>query len=91
MRLTVIFAAITVLSYSGQVAAAATIEPAAFDSPALAAAIRQAAPGDTVRLGAGTYELTEPIGPSRASSSWVPGRRRRGWSTTAPSRACSSA
>ena len=63
MRLTIILAAAAALGGSGRVAAAAAIEPAAFDSPALAAAIRQAALGDTVRLGAGTYELTEPIRP----------------------------
>jgi hypothetical protein len=42
---------------------AATIEPSGFQSQAIVSAIRQATPGDTVRLGTGTYELTEPIKP----------------------------
>ena len=41
--------------------AAATIEPKGFDSAGIAAAIQQAAAGDTVRLPAGTFEMTEPI------------------------------
>lgn len=42
---------------------AAAVEPAGFDSRSVAAAIQQAAPGDTVRLAAGTYELDEPVRP----------------------------
>ena len=57
---TIVFAAVTVLC-SGQIAWAGTVDPSGFDSPALAAAIRKAGPGDTVRLATGTYELTEPI------------------------------
>jgi parallel beta-helix repeat protein len=41
----------------------ATIEPKGWDSSGIAAAIRQAAPGDTVRLPAGKFELTEPVRP----------------------------
>ena len=63
MRSTVIFAAIAALSGVGRITSAATVKPAAFDSPALATAIRQAASGDTVCLAAGTYELTELIKP----------------------------
>ena len=63
MRSTVVLAAALTLTCGGWVPWAATIDPPAFDSPALAAAIRRAAPGDTVRLGTGTYELTEPIAP----------------------------
>jgi hypothetical protein len=44
-------------------ASARTIEPKGFDSPSLAAAIQQAQPGETVRLPAGTFELTEPVRP----------------------------
>ncbi|MCX7048904.1 MAG: right-handed parallel beta-helix repeat-containing protein [Candidatus Sumerlaeota bacterium] len=40
---------------------AATISPKAFDSAAITVAIKQAAPGDTIHLPAGTYEITEPI------------------------------
>ena len=42
---------------------AATISPQGFDSQAVAAAIDRAAPGDTVQLAAGTYELPEAIRP----------------------------
>ncbi len=41
----------------------AVIEPRGFDSPSVAAAIQQAAPGDTVRLPEGTFSLTEPMRP----------------------------
>jgi hypothetical protein len=41
----------------------ATVEPQGFDSRSVAAAIRQAAPRDTIRLAAGTYQLSEPIRP----------------------------
>ena len=34
-----------------------------FDSPSIAAALQQAAPGDTIRLPEGTFALTEPIRP----------------------------
>jgi PKD domain/Pectate lyase superfamily protein len=44
-------------------AVAATIEPQTLDSSGLAAAIRQAAPGDRVYLPAGSYALTEAIQP----------------------------
>jgi len=63
MRSTVVLAAALTVTCGGRVPWAATIDPPAFDSPALAAAIRRAAPGDTVRLGTGTYELTEPVTP----------------------------
>ena len=63
MRFTVILVAAAALGCCGQIAAAATIDPAAFDSAALAAAIRKAMPGDTVRLAGGTYELAESIRP----------------------------
>jgi parallel beta-helix repeat protein len=63
MRTTVTFAAVAALGCIGQIVMAATIEPTAFDSPSLATAIHAAAPGDTVRLAPGTYELTEPIRP----------------------------
>ncbi len=49
--------------FFGGALSAGTIEPRGFDSPALAAAIQQAAPGDTVRLSEGVYELTEPLRP----------------------------
>ena len=39
------------------------ISPQGFDSQAVAAAISRAAPGDTVQLAAGTYELHEAIRP----------------------------
>jgi hypothetical protein len=42
---------------------APTISPQGFDSQAVAAAIGRAAPGDTVQLAAGTYELQEAIRP----------------------------
>jgi len=42
---------------------APTISPQGFDSQAVAAAIGRAAPGDTVQLAAGTYELHEAIRP----------------------------
>jgi parallel beta-helix repeat protein len=58
-----IVAATAALSCVGRFAAAAEVAPAAFDSAAVAAAIHEAAPGDTVRLAAGTYELTEAIRP----------------------------
>lgn len=60
MRLTIVVAAGAFL-WRAQMVWTAAIAPAAFDSPALTAAIRKAAPGDTVRLSAGTYELTEPL------------------------------
>jgi hypothetical protein len=41
--------------------AAATVEPKGLDSAGIAAAIQQAAPGDTVRLPAGTFEISEPV------------------------------
>ena len=41
--------------------AAATIEPKGFDSGGIAAAIRQAAEGDTVRFPAGVFEATDSI------------------------------
>ena len=63
MRFTMILVAVAALDYCSQIAAAATIDPAAFDSAALAAAIRKAMPGDTVRLASGAYELAEPIRP----------------------------
>ena len=44
-------------------AIAGVVEPRGFDSAGLAAAIRQARPGDTVRLPAGLFELTEPVRP----------------------------
>lgn len=44
-------------------AIAGTVETKGFDSASLAAAIRQARSGDTVRLPAGTFELTEPVRP----------------------------
>jgi hypothetical protein len=43
--------------------AASTLQPKGFDSAGLAAALQQAAPGDTVRLPAGTFEITETILP----------------------------
>jgi hypothetical protein len=42
---------------------AATVQPQGFDSNSVAATIRQASPGDTIQLAAGTYELDEPIRP----------------------------
>ena len=48
---------------AGSDAAAATIEPMGRDSSALAAAIAQAQPQDTVRLAQGTFELTDPVRP----------------------------
>jgi hypothetical protein len=63
MRSTIVFATVASLLCGIQMSWAATIDPVAFDSAALAAAIRKAAPGDTVRLGAGTYELTQPVVP----------------------------
>ena len=42
-------------------ATVAAVQPQGFDSPSIAAAIQQAAPGETVQLLAGTYELDEPI------------------------------
>lgn len=41
--------------------AAGDIRPEGRDSASLAAAIQQAAPGDTIRLPAGKFEITEPI------------------------------
>lgn len=41
----------------------AIVEPKGFDSPAIAAAIARAKPGDTVHLPEGTFELVEPIRP----------------------------
>lgn len=40
---------------------AVDIQPGSFDSSGLAAAIRQAAPGDTVRLSTGTFKISEPV------------------------------
>ncbi len=48
---------------SSEANAAIRIIPQGFDSLAVAAALRQASPGDTVQLVAGTYELDEPIRP----------------------------
>ncbi len=42
-------------------ACAAVIEPQGRDAQAIAAAIQQSQPGDTVRLPEGTFELAEPI------------------------------
>jgi hypothetical protein len=42
-------------------APAAVIEPHGRDAQAIAAAIQQSQPGDTVRLPEGTFELAEPI------------------------------
>jgi hypothetical protein len=39
--------------------AAAAVESTSFDSAGLAAALRQAAPGDGVRLQAGVFELSD--------------------------------
>ncbi len=42
---------------------AAVIEVKGLDSSSLATAIQQAGSGDTVHLGEGVYELTEPLRP----------------------------
>jgi hypothetical protein len=44
-------------------AVAGTVEPKSLDSAGLAPAIRQARPGDTVRLPSGMFELSEPVRP----------------------------
>ncbi len=43
------------------IAVGADIEPKGRDSASLAAALQQAAPGDTVRLPVGTFEITEAV------------------------------
>ena len=55
---------VVVLGFAGNSArAAAVIEAAGFDSPAVAAAVARATAGDTVQLPEGTFELAEPIWP----------------------------